>query len=96
MADHAQKVAEMIQAPSAKDLIQDSIIAGSNDLVDGGIERQHEEYHKNQRNTAVNELKDLEMQMELKVINKQLEKSEPLGEGDLANVQKAQLWQQIE
>ena len=33
------------------------------------------------------------MQMELKLINKQLEKTEPLGEGDLANVQKATLWQ---
>ena len=93
MADHAQKVADVIQAPSAKDLIQESIIASSNNLVDGAIERQHAEYHKAQRLTAIKELKDLEMQMELKRIDKQLEKTEPLGEGELSNPQTATLWQ---
>lgn len=96
MAEHAQKVAETIQAPTAKEQIQQSIIEGSNNLVDGGIERQHAEYEKAKRETAVKELKDLEIQMELKRIDEQLKKTEPLGEGDLANPQKAQLWQQIE
>ena len=70
MADHAQKVAETIQAPTLKEQAQESIIGSSNILVDGVIERQHAEYHKAQRENAVKELKDLEIQMELKRLEK--------------------------
>ena len=61
MAEHAYKVSEVINAPSMADLVQDSMITGGNALVDGGVERQHREYHQAQRQTQVNELKDLDM-----------------------------------
>ena len=87
MAEHAYKVSEMINAPSMTDLVQDSMITGGNALLDGSMVKQHEEYHNNQRQTQVNELKDLNMQIELNRVNNALEKSIPIGEGELANVQ---------
>ena len=46
MAEHANKVSELINAPSMADLVQDSMINGGNAIFDGGIELMHEEYHK--------------------------------------------------
>lgn len=45
---------------------------------------------------AVEELNDLNMQIEIKKIDQHLQRTAPIGEGDLANVQQSQLWKQID